>query len=196
MGAYWKTNYWPGGAAGYWTAGYWYGPSALVSPNEFDSIYWRILKSVRDALKTGDFLSGADEARVHLVTIADFRDPVVDGVTTQLKLPAVYVYPAGMSDTDRGTNTRDDWSYSVGVALVIRGNQSQTDHLSRKLQWMEKIRRRFCRSRLGIDDDSGCQYTCTMERATVVDQIKFYREGYDVALVQLRFMTRESRDYD
>ena len=194
MGAYWTTGYWHGGAAGYWTDGYWYGPSE--PSNEFDSIYWRILTGVRNALRNGNFLTGLDEDRIHLVTIADWRDPIEDGIKQDLQFPAVFVYPAGTSDTDRGTNARDDWSYSVGLALVIRGNQDQTAHLSRKLQWMQRIKRRFCRSRLGIDNDYGCQYTCTLERATVVDQIKFYREGYDVALVQLRFMTRESRDYE
>lgn len=196
MGAYWTTGYWSGGTAGYWTEPYWFNSDATPS-DEYDSIYWRIMKAVRDALRNGNFLNGVDEDRIHLQKVANWRDPVVDGVATPLQIPCVIVYPTGgVTDTDRGTNARDDWGYPVGIVYVFQDNQDQVANFSRELQFQQRIRRRFCRRRLGIDNDYGCQYTCTMERASVVDQIKFFREGCTVGLVQLRFMTRESRDYE
>lgn len=195
MGAYWTTGYWHGGAAGYWTGGYWYGPSE--PSDEYDSIYWRILKAVRDGIKNGGFLTGIDADRVHLQKVPNWRDPIENGVKQELKLPCVIVYPpGGVTDTDRGTNARDDFGYPVGILWVFADQQDQEANFSRELMYQEKLRRRFCRRRLGIDDDSGCQYTCTQQRANTYDQVKFFREGYAVGLMQLQFMTRESRDYE
>lgn len=181
--AHWMQQHWH---PSHWHPGHWVGTPVDVIPfeHEWDSIWWRICKAVRDKMQ-GLGLYQLTSDRIYLQK-KPRRNAELD------LLPAVYVFPDRDNYPTRGTSQREWVRYGVGVVTVISEKEHQLNDFDLELYWREKIANHFRHQRLpGVDE----VYDCTIETGSLFAQSKFFGEGLDVNVLTLRFTAAQPRSY-
>ena len=124
------------------------------------SIYYAIMQKVQIDIQELSLVD-IDSANIQLAKVQNERETIFPG------LPGILVLPLGQETmpATAGTNERDDIGYPVAIVMfdidrqdtgtglptdAVPGTQDEEFRFDRKLQWRERIRKKFINQRLDI----------------------------------------------
>src|SRR3990172_745649 len=169
------------------------------------STYYAIMQKVQIDIQELSLVD-IDSANIQLAKVQSERETIFPG------LPGILVLPLGQETmpATAGTNERDDIGYPVAIVMfdidrqdtgtglpadALPGTQDQEFRFDRKLQWRERIRKKFINQRLDISSYvSGASiHNCLVEPGTVVDADDWLKDNIWTSVLVCRFLSRETR---
>ncbi len=167
-----------------------------------ESVYWKILSSIRDQLRTQVAFAGLqDIPGIPKENIIIRMPPPYarrkDGM--DVLNPGIVITPGRqiMTESSGGMWSLDDIRYPVLVQLVDAEFSTYNESRMRCwLKWLEQVRKYLCHGnlKLAVMEDSGYVDIVYCPSTNVLDEGQFYLHADCVGLIALVCESREQRD--